>query len=160
MGWRLLPRGKSASPSLFYPFEKTSEGGEIELGGRWTESGSAVRMATQRAASAIGVRCIGHRTALCFWRQTDACWCAVPFDSGLTAEQGHHREGKRASPSLSITEAGTLHPHISHIILAEGIAPFHHSTPMRTAEERPWTRAGAALPAKRSAPHSPVLHSV
>lgn len=160
MGWRLLPHGKSASSTLFYLFEKTSEGGGIELGGRWTESGSAVHMATQHTAMANAVRCIGHCTALCFWRQTDACWCAAPFDYSLTAEQGHHREGKRASPSLSITEAGTLHPHISHIILAEGIAPFHHSTPMRTAEERPWTRAGATLTEKRSAPHSPVLHSV
>ena len=146
MGWRLLPRGKSASPSLFYPFEKTSEGGEIELGGRWIESGSAVRMATQRAASAIGVRCIGHRTALCFWRQTDACWCAVPFDSGLTAEQGRCREGKRTRSSPSQTEVETLHPHISHLILARGIAPSHHSTPMQIAAERQWTR-GRSCPA-------------
>ncbi len=146
MGWRLLPRGKSASPSLFYPFEKTSEGGEIELGGRWTESGSAVRMATQRAASAIGVRCIGHRTALCFWRQTGVCWCAVPFDSGLTAEQGRCQEGKRTRSSLSQTEVGTLHPHISHLILARGIAPSHHSTPMQTAAERQWAR-GRSSPA-------------
>lgn len=144
---------KSASPSLFYPFEKTSEGGEIELGGRWTESGSAVRMATQRAASAIGVRCIGHRTALCFWRQTDACWCAVPFDSGLTAEQGRCREGKRTRSSLSQTEVGTLHPHISHLILARGIAPSHHSTPMQTAAERQWTRgrSGPACKTQRTA---------
>lgn len=146
VSWRLPSRGKSASPSLFYPFEKTSEGGEIELGGRWTESGSAVRMATQRAASAIGVRCIGHRTALCFWRQTGVCWCAVPFDSGLTAEQGRCREGKRTRSSLSQTEVGTLHPHISHLILARGIAPSHHSTPMQTAAERQWAR-GRSSPA-------------
>ena len=64
MGWRLPTRGKSASPSLFFLLRKTSERGEIVSGGRWTESGSAVRMATQRAASVIGVRCIGHRSTL------------------------------------------------------------------------------------------------
>ena len=107
----------------------------------------------QRAASVIGVRCIGHRTALCFWRQTDACWCAVPFDSGLTAEQGRCREGKRTRSSPSQTEVGTLHPHISHLILARGIAPSHHSTPMQTAAERQWTRgrSGPACKTQRTA---------
>lgn len=137
---------KSALLSLSYLLSKTSEGGEIVSGGRWGESGSAVRMATQRAASANGVRCTGHRTALRFWRQTDVCWCAVPFDSGLTAEQERCREGKRTRSSLSLTEVGTLHPHISHLILDEGIASFHQSTPMRTAAERQWTR-GRSCPA-------------
>lgn len=146
VGWRLPTRGKSASPSLFFLLRKTSEGGEIVSGGRWTESGSAVRMATQRAASVIGVRCIGHRTALCFWRQTDACWCAAPFDSGLTAEQGRCREGKRIRSSPSQTEVGTLHPHISHLILARGFAPSHLSYPMQAAAERQWTR-GRSCPA-------------
>lgn len=144
---------KSASPSLFFLLRKTSERGEIVSGGRWGESGSAVRMATQRAASAIGVRCIGHRTALCFWRQTDACWCAVPFDSGLTAEQGRCREGKRTRSSPSQTEDETLHPHISHLILARGIAPSHLSYPMQTAAERQWTRgrSGPACKTQRTA---------
>lgn len=144
---------KSALPSLFYLSRKTSERGEIVSGGRWGESGSAVRMATQRAASVIGVRCIGHRTALCFWRQTDASWCAVPFDSGLTAEQGRCREGKRTRLSPSQTEVGTLHPHISHLILARGIAPSHLSYPMQTAAERQWTRgrSGPACKTQRTA---------
>ena len=103
------------------------------MGGRWTESGSAVHMATQHAAMANAVRCIGHCTALCFWRQTDACWCAVPFDSGLTAEQGRCREGKQTRSSPSQTEVGTLHPHISHLILARGIAPSHLSYPMQNS---------------------------
>lgn len=137
---------KSALPALFFLLRKTSERGEIVSEGRWGESGSAVRMATQRAASAIGARCIGHRTALRFWGQTDACWYAVPFDSGLTAEQGRHREGKRTRSSLSLTEVGTLHPHISHLILARGIAPSHLFYPMQTAEERQWTR-GRSSPA-------------
>ena len=144
---------KSASPSLFFLLRKTSEGGEIVSGGRWGESGSAVRMTTQRAASVIGVRCIGHRTALCFWRQTDACWCAVPFDSGLTAEQGRCREGKRIRSSPSQTEVETLHPHISHLILVRGIAPSHLSYPMQTAAERQWTRgrSGPACKTQRTA---------
>lgn len=146
MGWRLFSRGKSASPSLFFLLRKTSEGGEIVSGGRWGESGSAVRMATQRAASAIGVRCIGHRTALCFWRQADACWCAVPFDYSLTAEQGRCREGKQTRSSPSQTEVETLHPHISHLIFARGIAPSHLSYPTQTAAERQWTR-GRSCPA-------------
>lgn len=139
---------KSALPALFYLLEKTSERGGFLLGGRWGESGSAVRMATQRAASAIGVRCISHRTALRFWRQTDASWCAVPFDSGLTAEQGHHREGKRTRSSLSQTEVGTLHPHISHLILDEGIAPSHLFYPMQTAAERQWARGRSSAASK------------
>ena len=153
VGWRLLSRGKSASPSLFFLLRKTSERGEIVSGGRWGESGSAVRMATQHAASAIGVRCIGHRTALCFWRQTDACWCAVPFDSGLTAEQGRCREGKQTRSSLSQTEVGTLHPHISHLILARSIASSRLSYPMQTAAERQWTRgrSGPACKTQRTA---------
>ena len=144
---------KSAFPSLFYLLEKTSEGGGFVSGERWGGSGSAVRMATQRAATAIGVRCTGHRTALCFWRQTDASWCAVPFDSGLTAEQGRCREGKRTRSALSLTEVGTLHPHISHLILARGIAPSQHSYPMQTAEERQWTRgrSGPACKTQRTA---------
>lgn len=137
---------KSALPSPFCLLRKTSEGGEIVSGGRWGESGSAVRMATQHAAMANAVRCIGHCTALRFWRQTDACWCAVPFDSGLTAEQGRCREGKRIRSSPSQTEVGTLHPHISHLILARGIAPSHLSYPMQTAAERQWTR-GRSCPA-------------
>lgn len=148
MGWRLLPHGKSASLSLFFLLRKTSEGGEFVSGGKWDESGSAVRMATQRAASVIGVRCTGHRTALRFWRQTDACWCAVPFDSGLTAEQGRCRESKRTRSSPSQTEVETLHPHISHLILARGIAPSHHSTPMQIAAERQWTRGRSGLACK------------
>lgn len=145
-GLAASPSQKSASLSLFYLLERASEGGEFVSGGRWGESGSAVRMATQHAASVIGARCTGHRTALCFWRQTDACWCAVPFDSGLTAEQGRCREGKRTRSSLSLTEVGTLHPHISHLILDEGIASFRQSNPMQTAEERQWTR-GRSSPA-------------
>ena len=135
-GWRLLSRRKAFH--LLFPiyWGKTSEGGGFVSGGRWGESDSAVRMATQRAASAITRRCTGHRTALRFWRQTDACWCAVPFDSGFIAEQGRCWEGKRTRSSLSLTEVGTLHPHISHLILDEGIAPSHLSTPMQTAEER------------------------
>ena len=140
------PSQKSASLSLFFQLRKTSERGGFLLGGRWGESGSAVRMATQRAASAIGARCIGHRTALRFWGQTDACWCAASFDSDLTAEQGRHREGKQTRSSLSLTEVGTLHPHISHLILDEGIAPSHLFYPMQTAEERQWTR-GRSSPA-------------
>lgn len=119
------------------------------IGREMGESGSAVRMATQRAASAVGARCIGHRTSLRFWGQTDASWCAVPFDSGLTAEQGRHRKGKRTRSSLSQTEVGTLHPHISHLILARGIAPSQHSYPMQTAEERQWTR-GRSSPASKT----------
>lgn len=144
---------KSALLSLSYLLSKTSEGGEIVSGGRWGESGSAVRMATQRTATAIGVRCIGHRTALHFWGQTDACWCAVPFDSGLTAEQGRCREGKRTRSSLFLTEVETLHPHISHLILARGIAPSHLSYPMQTAAERQWTRgrSGPACKTQRTA---------
>lgn len=144
---------KSASPSLFYLLEKTSERGGFLLGGRWGESGSAVRMATQRAASAIGARCTGHRTALRFWRQTDACWGAFPFDSGFIAEQGRCWEGKRTRSSLFLTEVETLQPHISHLILARGIAPSHLSTPMRTAAERQWTRgrSGPACKTQRTA---------
>ena len=144
---------KSASPALFFLLRKTLERGRFVSGGRWDESGSAVRMATQRTASAIGVRCIGHRTALRFWRQTDASWCAVPFNSGLTAEQGCCREGKRTRSSLSLTEVETLHPHISHLIPAEGIAPSHLSYPMQTAEERQWTRgrSSAACKTQRTA---------
>lgn len=165
-GWSIIPRKtsregglaahlsrKCASLSLFYLLEKTSERGGFLLGGRWGESGSAVRMATQRAASVIGVRCIGHRTALRFWRQTDASWCAVPFDSGLTAEQGRCWEDKRTRSSLSLTEVGTLHPHISHLILARGIAPSHLSYPMQTAAERQWARgrSSAACKTQRTA---------
>lgn len=144
---------KSALPSPFCLLRKTSEGGEIVSGGRWGESGSAVRMATQRAASVIGVRCIGHRTALRFWRQTDACRCAVPSDSGLTAEQGRCWEDKRTRSSLFLTEVGTLHPHISHLILARGIAPSQHSYPMQIAAERQWTRgrSSAACKTQRTA---------
>lgn len=151
--WRLIYRGKSASPSLFFLLRKTSERGEIVSGGRWDESGSAVHMATQHAAMANAVRCIGHCTALCFWRQADACWCAVPFDSGLTAEQGRCRESKRTRSSPSQTEVGTLHPHISHLILDEGIAPSQHSYPMQTAAERQWTRgrSSAACKTQRTA---------
>lgn len=153
MGWRLPTRGKSASPSLFFLLRKTSEGGGFVSGGRWGESGSAVRMATQRAASVIGARRIGHRTALRLWRQTDASWCAASFDSGLTAEQGRCREGKRIRSSLSQTEVGTLHPHISHLILAKGIAPSHLFYPMQTAAERQWTRgrSGPACKTQRTA---------
>ena len=153
MGWRLPTRGKSASPSLFFLLRKTSEGGGFVSGGRWGESGSAVRMSTQRAASVIGARRIGHRTALRLWRQTDASWCAASFDSGLTAEQGRCREGKRIRSSLSQTEVGTLHPHISHLILAKGIAPSHLFYPMQTAAERQWTRgrSGPACKTQRTA---------
>ena len=140
---------KSALPSLFYLLRKTSEGGGFVSGGRWGESGSAVRMATQHAAMANAVRCIGHCTALRFWRQADACWCTVPFDSGLTAEQGRCRESKRTRSSPSQTEVETLHPHISHLILARGIAPSHLSYPMQTAAERQWTR-GRSGPASKT----------
>ncbi len=139
---------KSASLSLSYLLRKTSERGGFVLGGRWNESGSAVRMATQRAASAVGVRCIGHRTALRFWRQTDASWCAASFDSGLTAEQGRCQESKRTRSSLSLTEVETLHPHISRLILARGIAPSHLSYPMQTAAERQWARGRSCLACK------------
>ena len=50
----------------FLSIEEDFGKGRNCIGRRWGESGSAVRMATQHAASAIGVRCIGHRTALCF----------------------------------------------------------------------------------------------
>ena len=46
MGWRLPTRGKSASSSLFYLFEKTSERGGIELGGR-----RIIRLKTSRMVS-------------------------------------------------------------------------------------------------------------
>ena len=153
MGLAAFFSRKSASPSLFFLLRKTSERGGFSAEGRWGESGSAVRMTTQRAASVIGVRCIVHRTALCFWRQTDACWCAVPFDSGLTAEQGRCRESKRTRSSPSRTEVETLHPHISHLILARGIAPSHLSYPMQTAVERQWTRgrSGPACKTQRTA---------
>lgn len=107
----------------------------------------------QCGAYGNAARCIGHRTALCFWRQTDACWCAVPFDSGLTAEQGRCREGKQTRSSLSQTEVGTLHPHISHLILARSIASSRLSYPMQTAAERQWTRgrSGPACKTQRTA---------
>lgn len=144
---------KSAFPSLFYLLEKTSEGGGFVSGGRWGESGSAVRMAMQRAASVIGARCTGHHTALRFWRQTDASWCTASFDSDLTAGQGRHQEGKRTRSSLFLTEVETLQPHISHLILARGIAPSRLSYPMQTAAERQWTRgrSSAACKTQRTA---------
>lgn len=151
--WRILSRRKA----LYLPFSiywrRLWKGEELYRGGRWGESSSAVHMATQRAASVIGARCIGHRTALRFWRQTDASWCAVPFDSGLTAEQGRCREGKRTRSSLFLTEVETLHPHISHLILARGIAPSQHSYPMQTAAERQWARgrSGPACKTQRTA---------
>lgn len=146
--WRLFSRRKAFY--LLFPiyWGRLRKEEDLYRGGRWGESGSAVRMATQRAASAVGARCIGHRTALRFWRQTDACWCAVPFDSGFIAEQGRHRESKRTRSFLFLTEVGTLHPHISHLILARGIAPSHLFYPMQTAEERQWTRGRSSAASK------------
>lgn len=147
-GWRLLSRRKAFYLLFSIYWRRLWKGENLYRGGRWGESGSAVRMATQRAASVIGARCTGHRTALRFWRQTDACWCAASFDSGLTAEQGRHREGKQTRSSLSLTEVGTLHPHISHLILDEGIAPSHLSYPMQTAEEKQWARGRSCAACK------------
>ena len=146
-----------AEKALHLPFSIHSRRLRKEEESNWEDDGpnqavrcvwqrSALHRSSEYAASVIGVRCIGQRTALCFWRQTDACWCAVPFDSGLTAEQGRCREGKRIRSSPSQTEVGTLHPHISHLILARGFAPSHLSYPMQAAAERQWTR-GRSCPA-------------
>ena len=125
--WRLLSRGKSASPSLFYPFEKTSEGGGIELGGRWTESGSAVHMATQRAAMANAVRCISHRSALHFLGHYCAA-CSPSLFSGqqhvLTCTKS--LAAKALSPRLKKPQAGVQYRFTRHGVKQAN--RFLHST--------------------------------
>ena len=160
MGWRLPPRGKSASPSLFYPFEKTSERGRNFIGremGRIRQCGAygnAARCIGQEyAASAIARRCVfGDRLMP----------AGAPFLS-IPALQRSKGVAGRANGHVHLSPKRKLEPCTRTFLTSYLPEALHHPTfPTLCKQQRKGNgqEAGAALPAKRSAPHSPVLHSV
>ena len=153
-----------AEKALHLPFSIHSRRLRKEEESNWEDDGpnqavrciwqhSALRWPTQCAASAIARRCVFE----------DRLASAGALRLSIPALQRSKGVAGRANGYVHLPPKRKLEPCTRTFLTSYLPEALHHPTfPTLCKQQRKGNgqEAGAALPAKRSAPHSPVLHSV
>lgn len=160
VGWRLLSRGKALHLrfSIYWrglqkgeKLYREGEGANLAVRCVWHRS--ALHRPSHGAASVIARRCVfGDRLM-----PAGALFLSIPALQRSKGDIG------RANGHVLLSPKRKLGPCTHTFLISYLPEALHHpNIPTLCKQQRKGNgqEAGAALPAKRSAPHSPVLHSV